>query len=190
MSHEMQPGTLTELFVAITTLMSVIIGAIVSWRIFKREPSRTYDKERYEKVIYPLFKALEDYLFAKKITPKIESIILICQMIVQENQMIAGGKLIDIFSHQITVENFYAISLEVDKQYDKACKQLGIPVRSLSYKINKYGWKCKRYNLFFVLRYMVLYPCIGFIIIFLFLIIVGYGFSLLQSLLNNIVQPK
>lgn len=66
MSHEMQPGTLTELFVAITTLISVIIGAIVSWRIFMREPSRTYDKERYEKVIYPLFKALEDYLFAKK----------------------------------------------------------------------------------------------------------------------------
>lgn len=185
----MKFGTLTELFVAVTTLLSIIIGAIVSWKIFKREPSRTYTKERYEKVIYPLFKALEDYLFAKKITPKIESIILICQMIVQENQMIAGGKLIDIFSHQITVENFYAISLEVDKQYDKACKQLGIPVRSYFYKLSQYGWKCRKLNVLFVL-YIVCCLCIGIGIGFLFILFITSGLSLLESLLKTIAQTK
>lgn len=183
-----QFGTLTELLVAIAALISIVIGSIVSWKIFKKEFSRTYLQERYEKVIYPIFITLEKHMFKKELTPEIKNAVTVCKEIIHANHMIAGGELVDLFSRRLTVENFQDISREVDKQYDKTCKQLGIPVRRLIYKIMHYEWRSTRLKVLFFLKYVLLYPLLGLIAGAILLCMVLFILALLLSLLKLVEQ--
>lgn len=151
-------GTVSELMVAIAAIVSVAITSVVSWRIFKKEPAKTYVQDRYERIIYPVFILLEKHMFNKDITPEISDTVQICKQIIDDNRMIAGGDLLNIFSYPLTVDNFYRISCTIDKQYNKACKQLGIPTRSLLYKARSYKWKYKKLNMLCIITYFVILP--------------------------------
>lgn len=165
-------GTLTELLVAICSIIAIIISSFVSWRLFKSEPAQTYVQERYEKIIFPVFQLMEKHMFEREITDEIVSVIKICQTIVNDNQMIAGGKLIELFWCPLTNKSFQAISYEIDRQYDKACKQLGIPTRTILFKAMIYKWRCRKINILFAIKYIVL-PSFLFLMLFIALVILS-----------------
>ena len=111
---------LTLIISAVSTLCTLVL----SWILFKKEQNKTYLKERYELVIFPIFNLLEEHLYKKEIT--------------SENKLIAGGKLSYVFSLPLDKINFQSISKLVDKEYDDCCCALGIPLRPLDKKMYTY----------------------------------------------------
>lgn len=49
---------LTLIISAVSTLCTLVL----SWILFKKEQNKTYLKERYELVIFPIFNLLEEHL--------------------------------------------------------------------------------------------------------------------------------
>ena len=59
---------LTLIISAVSTLCTLVL----SWILFKKEQNKTYLKERYELVIFPIFNLLEEHLYKKEITFEIK----------------------------------------------------------------------------------------------------------------------
>ena len=119
---------LTLIISAVSTLCTLVL----SWILFKKEQNKTYLKERYELVIFPIFNLLEEHLYKKEITFEIKQAVEKCE------DIIAGGKLSYVFSLPLDKINFQSISKLVDKEYDDCCSALGIPLRPLDKKMYTY----------------------------------------------------
>ena len=78
-----------------------------------------------------------------------------CQKIVRDNKILAGGKIDYIFSAKLSPSSFKKASKQIDYEYDKCCKQLGIPVRTLYQKYCLLNHPPKRILLFLKLRLMI-----------------------------------
>ena len=122
---------LTLIISAVSTLCTLVL----SWILFKKEQNKTYLKERYELVIFPIFNLLEEHLYKKEITFEIKQAVEKCEDIIADNKLIAGGKLSYVFSLPLDKINFQSISKLVDKEYDDCCSALGIPLRPLDKKM-------------------------------------------------------
>ena len=85
---------LTLIISAVSTLCTLVL----SWILFKKEQNKTYLKERYELVIFPIFNLLEEHLYKKEITSEIKQAVEKCEDIIADNKLIAGGKLSYVFS--------------------------------------------------------------------------------------------
>lgn len=123
---------------AIPSLVT-LVSILLTWIIFNRENDKTYLKERYEKVIFPIFSLLENHLYQKNIDSELKTALDTCKIVIEQNKYIAGGKLIDLFKRPYTLENFQEISSLIDKEYDTCCSKLGIPLRSIDNKVNSFG---------------------------------------------------
>lgn len=117
---------------SLVTLVSILL----TWIIFNKENDKTYLKDRYEKVIFPIFSILEEHLYKKEITDDILTALESCKRIIEENKMIAGGNLLQVFYAPYTKDNFQYLSRLVEKEYDCCCAALGIPLRPLDYKFS------------------------------------------------------
>lgn len=84
--------TLFNWLTFIVSLATTISTVILSWILFKKEHNKTYLKERYEKLIFPIFNILEDHLYKKEITPEIKKAVEECKNIINKNKLIAGVK--------------------------------------------------------------------------------------------------
>ena len=51
----------------IISALSTLCTLILSWVLFKKEQNKTYLKERYELVIFPIFNLLEKHLFLSSV---------------------------------------------------------------------------------------------------------------------------
>lgn len=58
---------LTLIISAVSTLCTLVL----SWILFKKEQNKTYLKERYELVIFPIFNLLEEHLYKRKLLLKL-----------------------------------------------------------------------------------------------------------------------
>lgn len=125
---------LTLIISAVSTLCTLVL----SWILFKKEQNKTYLKERYELVIFPIVNLLEEHLYKKEITSEIKQAVEKCEDIIADNKLIAGGKLSYVFSLPLDKINFQSISKLVDKEYDDCCSALGIPLRPLDKKMYTY----------------------------------------------------
>ena len=74
-------------------IISPIFIAITTQYLIERHPG-SYERERYEKVVFPIFDKLETILYKKNLSD--EDLILVkeCRKIVDKNRMIAGGRLL------------------------------------------------------------------------------------------------
>ena len=106
-------------------------------------------RERYDKLIFPLFDLLE-LVFYQEYTDNILNSAL---QIIEENKNLADGKLLEINYYLCTKtpsqEEFMQLCTYVDRMYDKFCRQLGLKMRSLYYRLLRHQYK----HWFFVVFY-------------------------------------
>lgn len=169
-------GSVAEFISVFISILIFAVSSLISWQMFKKEPAKTYIQVRFEKVIYPIYKEMEQHLFQKSATDDINSSYQKCQLIVKENHMISGGKLVYLFSLPLNDNHLKTISREIDKEYDNACKQLGIPVRRVLHKYTIYRSRNQKYVWLMFLKYGVLPSLIvgmigcGFLFLYCFLL--------------------
>lgn len=165
---EIPADTLFRILTILISISSIITTIIIAIYVFKKEPSKTYIKERYEKVIFPIYTAFEPFLYSKEITDSLKTAYEQCQTVLNDNRMIAGGNLLFLFDKPLNKYNVYRISKEIDKEYDKSCKNLGIQKRSLNYKMYLIKDVPKRYLLKYTIRGHL--PLIIFVFLFVLII--------------------
>ena len=85
--------------------LGILVTVISSIYIFKNETSISFTKERYEKLIFPLFNLLEPILFQKPEKQILDKAL----KLIDENKNLADGKLIELSyycSDQPSLKNF------------------------------------------------------------------------------------
>lgn len=105
-------------------------------RIFSRKTPGIYERERYEKVVFPVFDKLEPILYKRKLTREDLLIIEECRKLVFSHRQIAGGRMLHCFS--LPAETmFRRVSRIVDSEFDLCAKKLGLSKRPTDYRINR-----------------------------------------------------
>lgn len=166
----------------IVSLTTTISTVILSWILFKKEHNKTYLKERYEKLIFPIFNILEDHLYKKEITPEIKKAVEECKNIINKNKLIAGGKLTFVFFLPLNSASFWDISKLIDKEYDECCSALGIPLRPLDKKIYTFHTRNIRILVLWVIKYFI--PLFLFILSLTSVVLI---FQYLTSTQNTVI---
>lgn len=157
--------------------IGVLITAILSIYLFKAETSTSFIRERYDKLIFPLFDLIEPFLFHK--CP--EDIMEKALCIIEENKSLADGTLLEVFYYckqKPSPKNFRNLCIYIDRTYDKFCRCLGLRKRPMSYRISRGQYRGKGYIFFYALLYTLLSFVIGCVAFFMILL----GISLLPVL--------
>lgn len=132
--------------------IGILATVIVSVYIFKAETITTFAKERHEKLICPLFITMEPYLYSNQIPDILPTIL----NIIEENRVLADGKLLSIYYYcQINPNgnNYWDLCRYIDIAFDKSCKRMKLKLRPITYRINR-----KQYpNRFYLIWYFVLF---------------------------------
>lgn len=161
-------NTLYQILPIIATFANTIVTIILAVYIFRREPTKTYLQERYEKVIFPLYSTFEPFLYTKEVSEELIIAYNECKQIINENRHLVGGELQCLFSKKLTSYTSYCISREIDKEYDKSCKELGITKRTLEYRIGIYKNVPKLYIIKRTIKGYV--PLVFFLLLLFFII--------------------
>ncbi|MCI7492124.1 MAG: hypothetical protein MSA91_04935 [Lachnobacterium sp.] len=132
--------------------LGTVVTVITSVYILKSETSMSFTKQRYEKLIFPLFNILEPVLYQ---TPD-KQILDKALKLIDENKNLADGKLIErayFCSINPSLENFKALCSYSNYAYDRSCRKLGLKTRSLLYRYTRKQFKNKLGIVLFILRY-------------------------------------
>ncbi len=138
--------------------IGILCTVIVSIYIFKKDTSTPFIRERYEKLIFPLFNSLEPVLYQEVKPEYIKNSL----QIIKDNKYLADGKLLELFyycsqNQNPSQKNFNQLCSYVDKLYDKTCHRLGLKTRSISYRIMRHQYKHWSYFVFYILSIIILY---------------------------------
>lgn len=155
-------------------LLTVMVPLI----LHKINRKDTYLKERYERVIFPMFITLEPFFYAKTITPEIvEKVKSVCE-IANKNRMYIGGFLLEQVDHcnkqlkhpdGLSKEQYIYLCSRVSIEYDRCCEKLGIKKRNIFYKWNNNQLHPNKFSIINV----VFNYCIWFLHLYIFIVIVG-----------------
>ena len=170
-----------QVFTLLAAFANIAITVFIAFYLFKKEPSKTYIRERYEKVISPLYFTFEPFLYSKTLTKELFVAYNKCEKIIEANRNIVGGKLLFLFDRPLDIYTLVRISREIDKDYDKSCKSLGIPKRTLQYKVYQIKNAPKRYLIKLTLfRYLplIIFIAVLYLTIFLIRIIPSLQFEI------------
>lgn len=132
--------------------------------IFIVTPKYQLVRERYDKLIFPLFSVLEPYLFK----PVQEEIFQQVINIVDKNKELSGGKLAELIYYceiNLSQSNYNYLCKYINTEYDKSCMRLGLKQRSVLYRINRNQYQTKLMFALYIIGHLLLY--ILFIMTFL-----------------------
>lgn len=162
-----------EIIYYVGTPFIALISVLLAWKTSSKEYNKIYLKERYEKVIFPMFSIMENHLYKKDIDDEVLNALNDCKLIIEKNRMIVGGKLLYVFSCPYTKDNFQVLSKLIEKEYDYCCSALGIPLRTLDYKVGIF--KTRNLRLFILFMTKISAPGLAFFcfIIYLFILIIN-----------------
>lgn len=135
--------------------IAALISLLVTIYIFRITPKYQLVRERYDKLIYPVFNKIEPFLFKQVPTVELESVITI----IEENMNLAGGRLDEILYYLKTdanQENFNALCRYISNEYDKACSRLGLKQRSITYRLNRNQYQTKLMLFLYILGHTLL----------------------------------
>lgn len=161
--------------------IGILLTALVSLYIFKRESSTTFIRERHDKLIFPLFDLLEPFLYKDIPEDKMAAAV----KIIEDNKNISDGKLLEILYHcskHPSPEHAKQLCIYVDRTYDKSCWRLGLKLRSITYRINRDQYKHKA----LLFLWIILCSLISIFIAMLFFVACLCGMSVLLSFLYTI----
>lgn len=116
-------------------VLTPLVSAIIT-RLFARKTPGTYDKERYEMVIFPVFDKLEPILYKKRLSNEDLKKVEECRKLVFDHRQIAGGRMLHCFS--LPAETmFRMMSRIIDSEFDLCSWKLDISQRPLDYRLNR-----------------------------------------------------
>ena len=169
--------------------IGILCTVIVSIYIFKKDTSTPFIRERYEKLIFPLFNSLEPVLYQEVKPEYIKNSL----QIIKDNKYLADGKLLELFyncSQYPTQQNFNQLCSYIDKLYDKTCRRLGLRVRSFSYRIARHQYKHWSYILFYAIALSILQLIVLIALLFVFLCITDYLYLIYENVndLNKLLM--
>lgn len=154
--------------------LGILVTIISSIYIFKNETSISFTKERYEKLIFPLFNLLEPILFQEPEKQILDKAL----KLIDENKNLADGKLIELSyycSEQPSLENFKDLCSYSNRAYDHACRKLGLKTRSLFYRYKRNQFKNKLGIILFIFSYtlfaFVTMVSALFVLLFIFIMV-------------------
>lgn len=120
----------------------VLISVITSITIFINSSRKSFERERYDKLIFPLFNLLEPYLFKDKDDIVFQKAI----DIIQKNKDIAGGHFLNQLywcEKSFTQENFISLCTTTNREYDRICRVIGLKCRSIFYRLDREQYRTK-----------------------------------------------
>lgn len=126
----------------IAAFLGAIITVLGSLYLYARSSKKPLERERYDKLTFPLFNLLEPYLF-KEMDPEILQTAL---STIEQNKSIAGGKLLYWLywcQRQPSQEHFVKFCSTVNNEYDKSCQILGLSKRSIFYRLDRDQYRTK-----------------------------------------------
>ena len=157
--------------------IGVLLTTILSIYIFRVETSTPFIRERYDKLIFPLFDLIEPFLFQKCPEDTLEKAL----SIIEENKSLADGKLLEIFYYckkNPSSNNFRNLCIYIDETYDRFCRSLGLKRRSMFYRLMRMQYRSKGHLFLYIFLYALLFSAIGVAIFLIFL----FGVCLLYVL--------
>lgn len=124
--------------------LSVFSGSIsgfIAFIIFLKGNKTPLTKERYETVVFPVFQILEPHLY-QPLTQDVFRSAQNASEIIKNHRSLAGGKLFECASlvsnySDYDKSKFFLFCWCVEKEFDRSCKSLGIPLRTWRYKFLK-----------------------------------------------------
>lgn len=156
--------------------IGILFTAIISLYIFKSDDSKTFTRERHDKLIFPLFNLLEPTLYQDF---QID-ILNAASKIIETNKNLADGDLLNIhylISKSPSKDTFIKLCAYVDKSYDKSCRKLGLKTRSATYRILRHQYK----GIFQLLIYLSTYLIMSLFVAFLFMLFFLYAIFIMYS---------
>lgn len=143
------------------TIIPTYLSIFITIYTFKNGRKYQFIRERYEKLIFPLFSFIEPDLFSKKHADctKIKKII-------DASPALAGSRLNELFyyyQNYPTQKTYNKLCTYINREYDKCCFILGLKRRSTLYRLNRQQYKTIFMFVVFAIVNMLL-TFIGFII--------------------------
>lgn len=142
--------------------LATLLGVIAAFWIARQEAANRVIKERYENLIFPLFNVLEPVLFHDGPTPDIH---LEMMRVFTTNKQWADGELLERFHYYVNNPNpstFHLLCALVDTRYDTCCRQLGMPIRTYDYRLDKKQFESPKARIKFKARRVSKYLLIAF----------------------------
>lgn len=131
-----------EIFVS---CVGIVLPVFVSVYIYRNRSRDVYLKQRFEKVIFPIYNEIEPFIYQNKMDKNLKETLNNCKKIIMENQMIAGGKFKWFFMTGIdNYKKYKSFCSYVEYSYEKCCKILGIPRRTYKYLLSMNRYKIRR----------------------------------------------
>lgn len=143
--------TIGDLFSKMTfdplAIVAAIIAFFATFGTFIAQKNFVLKKERYDKLIAPLFFAMEPHLFRKAE----DYIINKADLIISQNRSLAGGKLLALLyrcKENPSQKNFAKLCSYINKEYDKSCRILYLKRRPYTYRVDRrqYRYRCFPYT--------------------------------------------
>ena len=119
-----------------------LISVFISIHLYNLSAKKQIERERYDKLIFPLFDLLEPHLFCEVDSSTFQAAL----KIIRDNKSIAGGHLLyllDLCEHTPSQENFNSLCKFTNSELDRLCKILCIKKRSFFYRLNKNQYQTK-----------------------------------------------
>lgn len=160
--------------------IGILFSAIISFYIFKRDTSISFVRERYEKLIFPLFNLLEPVFYQKFQPEYLEEALQIIAL----HKNLADGKLLELYyycSQNPSQQNFNQLCSYIDKMYDKSCRKLGLKTRSFSYRIARHQYKHWSYLVFCALALTALWLIIFITFLLVFICVMACLYLIYQD---------
>lgn len=168
----------------VSTIIAAIITISFSMYTFKKDRNPEYTLSRYEKLIFPLYELLEPYFF-KPLQPNILEKAL---LIIENNKSLAGGKLLSsLYFCRLNPcqDNYNSLCNVINKEFDECCSRLGIPKRSIWYRIVREQYKTK----FMFVMYLIIHSIIYLIIFISFLIVFFFIVDVVENIIGIQLLP-
>ena len=155
---------------AILTVISTIYLTTLSTK-------KQIERERYDKLIFPLFNLIEPYLFMKKEDFIFQQVI----SIINDNKSLAGGRLLYICfwcEKDPSQELYIRLCSTINSEFDRACRILGLKQRSVLYRLDRNQYRTQL--MFFV--YIIACVCTLLVSILALMLIATFLISVLPAI--------
>lgn len=160
-------------------IVAAIIAFFATFGTFIAQKNFVLKKERYDKLIAPLFFTLEPYLYRESEDYIIDKAV----HIISQNISLADGKLLALLyecKENPSQKSFIRLCSYVDEEYDNSCRSLRLKRRPYSYRIARHQYLHKWILIKNMIKYWFFYVGIIFIAIIAFMA----SFSILGKVLG------
>ena len=180
---------------ALSQAIAAIIVGYISVILYNRTIKFSAKKDLFFNIYAPIFKILEEYLYKDISLQTLELIINNIEIITCDKPYLPpkfNESLIllkqscknDSFDN----ERYIIFCIHIEKNYDKLCKKLGLPIRNIEYKLYKKQFSSNKKYIFHLLLWASIHTVLFMIFLFIAIVVMSIIFSWL-CLIAKVVLP-